>query len=275
MLFYRITDWDDAYTNGANIPRGDTWPAAWVEPAKIFREALAAEGRARLDLSYGEKPRNRFDLFLPQEAPKGLVVFVHGGYWQALDKSYWSHLAAGSLAHGYAVAMPSYTLCPEARVGEIVEEIAAAIADAAGEIDGPIHLTGHSAGGHLVTRMVAAGSPLAAPVRERVRTVVSISGVHDLRPLVLTGLNGKLQLDTQEAAAESPVLMMPSADTRLFCWAGGNERAEFIRQNALMASLWLGLGAETGAYVERDRHHFNVIDGLADPEHPLTLTLLS
>lgn len=275
MLFYRITDWDDAYTNGANIPRGDTWPAAWVEPAKTFREALAAEGRARLDLSYGEKPRNRFDLFLPQEAPKGLVVFVHGGYWQALDKSYWSHLAAGSLAHGYAVAMPSYTLCPEARVGEIVEEIAAAIADAAGEIDGPIHLTGHSAGGHLVTRMVAAGSPLAAPVRERVRTVVSISGVHDLRPLVLTGLNGKLQLDTQEAAAESPVLMMPSADTRLFCWAGGNERAEFIRQNALMASLWLGLGAETGAYVEPDRHHFNVIDGLADPEHPLTLTLLS
>jgi arylformamidase len=275
MLFYRITDWDDAYTNGANIPRGDTWPAAWVEPAKTFREALAAEGRARLDLSYGEKPRNRFDLFLPQEAPKGLVVFVHGGYWQALDKSYWSHLAAGSLAHGYAVAMPSYTLCPQARVGEIVEEIAAAIADAAGEIDGPIHLTGHSAGGHLVTRMVAAGSPLAAPVRERVRTVVSISGVHDLRPLVLTGLNGKLQLDTQEAAAESPVLMMPSADTRLFCWAGGNERAEFIRQNALMASLWLGLGAETGAYVEPDRHHFNVIDGLADPEHPLTLTLLS
>lgn len=275
MLFYRITDWDDAYTNGANIPRGEAWPAAWVEPAKTFREALLAEGRARLDLSYGEKPRNRFDLFLPEEAPKGLVVFVHGGYWQALDKSYWSHLAAGSLAHGYAVAMPSYTLCPDVRVGDIVTEIAAAIADAAGEIDGPIHLTGHSAGGHLVTRMVAAGSPLVQPVRERVRTVVSISGVHDLRPLVRTGLNGKLQLDTQEASAESPVLMMPSAGTRLFCWAGGNERAEFIRQNALMASLWLGLGAETGAYVEPDRHHFNVIDGLADPGHPLTLTLLS
>ncbi len=275
MLFYRITDWDDAYTNGANIPRGEAWPAAWVEPAKTFREALLAEGRARLDLSYGEKPRNRFDLFLPEEAPKGLVVFVHGGYWQALDKSYWSHLAAGSLAHGYAVAMPSYTLCPDVRVGDIVTEIAAAIADAAGEIDGPIHLTGHSAGGHLVTRMVAAGSPLVQPVRERVRTVVSISGVHDLRPLVRTGLNGKLQLDTQEASAESPVLMMPSAGTRLFCWAGSNERAEFIRQNALMASLWLGLGAETGAYVEPDRHHFNVIDGLADPGHPLTLTLLS
>ncbi|MCO5732873.1 alpha/beta hydrolase [Rhizobium sp. SSA_523] len=275
MLFYRITDWNDAYTNGANIPRGEAWPDAWVEPARALRDRLAVEGRCRIDLSYGDKPRNRFDLFLPDGMPKGLVVFVHGGYWQALDKSYWSHLAQGSLHHGFAVAMPSYTLAPQARIGEIVQEIAAAITDAAGEIDGPIHLTGHSAGGHLVTRMVASQTPLAPAVRERVRTVVSISGVHDLRPLVQTGLNAKLRLNDEEAAAESPVLMRPSDGTRLFCWVGGNERAEFIRQNALMASLWLGLGAETGAYVEPDRHHFNVIDGLADPTHPLTLTLLS
>lgn len=275
MLFHRITDWDDAYTNGANIPRGEAWPAAWVEPAKAYRERLSADGRARLDLVYGEGERHRFDLFLPEETPKGLVVFVHGGYWQALDKSYWSHLAAGSIDNGYAVAMPSYTLCPQARVGDIVREIGAAIADAAGDIDGPIHLTGHSAGGHLVTRMVAATSPLPADIRARVKTVVSISGVHDLRPLVATGLNKNLRLTDEEAAAESPVLMIPGATTRLFCWVGGNERAEFIRQNALMASIWLGLGAETGTYVEPDRHHFNVIDGLADAHHPLTLTLLS
>lgn len=275
MLFHRITDWDDAYTNGGNIPRGEAWPGAWVEPARAYREQLAAEGRAKIDLAYGEGARHRFDLFLPETTPKGLVVFVHGGYWQALDKSYWSHLAAGGVESGYAVAMPSYTLCPEARVGDIVREIASAISDAAGEIDGPVHLTGHSAGGHLVTRMVAETSPLPAAVRARVRTVVSISGVHDLRPLLHTGLNIKLRLSPEEAAAESPVLMRPGDNTRLFCWVGGNERAEFIRQNALMASLWLGLGAETGAYVEPDRHHFNVVDGLADPRHPLTLTLLS
>ncbi|TRL40511.1 alpha/beta hydrolase [Rhizobium straminoryzae] len=275
MLFHRITDWDDAYTNGGNIPRGERWPDAWVEPASAYRERLAADGRAKIDLAYGEGARHRFDLFLPETTPRGLVVFVHGGYWQALDKSYWSHLAAGSIESGFAVAMPSYTLCPQARVGDIVREIAAAITDAAGEIDGPIHLTGHSAGGHLVTHMVAAPSPLPEAVRARVRTVVSISGVHDLRPLIHTNLNVKLRLSPEEAAAESPVLMRPGENTRLFCWVGGNERAEFLRQNALMASLWLGLGAETGAYVEPDRHHFSVVDGLADPRHPLTLTLLS
>ncbi|SIR08812.1 Alpha/beta hydrolase family protein [Rhizobium sp. RU35A] len=275
MLFHRITDWDDAYTNGGNIPRGERWPDAWVEPARAYRERLAADGRAKIDLAYGEGARHRFDLFLPETTPRGLVVFVHGGYWQALDKSYWSHLAAGSVESGFAVAMPSYTLCPQARVGDIVREIAAVITDAAGEIDGPIHLTGHSAGGHLVTRMVADTSPLPSAVRARVRTVVSISGVHDLRPLIHTNLNVKLRLSPEEAAAESPVLMRPGENTRLFCWVGGNERAEFLRQNALMASLWLGLGAETGAYVEPDRHHFSVVDGLADPRHPLTLTLLS
>jgi acetyl esterase/lipase len=275
MIFQQIKNWDDAYTNGANIPRGEAWPAAWVEPARAYREALLAAGRAQLDLSYGDKPRNRFDLFLPQETPRGLVVYVHGGYWQGLDKSYWSHLAAGAVDSGYAVAMPSYTLCPQVRVGEIVEEVGAAIADAANEIDGPIQLTGHSAGGHLVTRMIAATSPLAPAVRQRVRTVVSISGVHDLRPLVNTSLNTNLRLSVEEAAAESPALMSPGDGSRLFCWVGGNERAEFIRQNALMASVWLGLGAETGAYVEPDRHHFSVVDGLADIDHPLTRTLLS
>lgn len=274
-MFYRINDWTDAYTNGSNIPRGEAWPQAWVEPARLYREKMVEAGRAQLNLSYGERPRNRFDLFLPEEKPKGLVVFVHGGYWQALDNSYWSHLANGCVEHGYAVAMPSYTLCPDSRVGEIVQEVGAAITDVAGEIDGPIYLAGHSAGGHLVTRMVASSTPLSENVRKRIRTVVSISGVHDLRPLVRTNLNEKLRLDQAEAAQESPALMTPGDSTRLFCWVGANERSEFVRQSELMASIWLGLGAETGIYAEPDRHHFSVVDGLADPQHPLVATLLS
>ena len=127
---------------------------------KAFREALAAKDRARLDLSYGDGPRNRFDLFLPEGTAKGLVVYIHGGYWVRFDKSSWSHLANGALAHGYAVAMPSYTLCPQARISGIVSEVGAAITEAARMIAGPIHLTGHSAGGHLATRMIAATSPL-------------------------------------------------------------------------------------------------------------------
>lgn len=275
MLEHHINDWDNAYTNGANIPGGDRWPAAWVEPAQAFRDALASAGRAKFDIAYGDKPRNRLDLFLPKAAPKGLVVFVHGGYWMALDKSFWSHLAAGPVANGYAVAMPSYTLCPEIRIAGIVKEIGGAVSKAAEMVDGPLMLTGHSAGGHLVSRMIAAGSPLAPEVQARIRHVVSISGLHDLRPLINTGMNGTLRIDEAEALAESPALLRPVENARITCWVGGGERAEFLRQNALLANIWTGLGATTSAVVEPDRHHFNIIDGLADANHQLTRTLLS
>ena len=267
-------DWDNAYANGANIAGGDRWPAAWDGPAQAFREQLLAEGRARLDIVYGEAPRSRFDLFLPPTAPKGLVVFIHGGYWMESHKNSWSHLAAGAVGRGFAVAMPSYTLCPQIRISGIVNEVAAAIGEAAAMVDGPLMLTGHSAGGHLAGRMVTEASPLAPGVAQRIRKVVSISGLHDLRPLMFTALNETLNIDEREALSESPALLRPRQGARITCWVGGGERSEFLRQSTLLANIWTGLGAATGSVVEPDRHHFNVVDGLADPDHPLTRTLV-
>lgn len=275
MILHKVNDWDDAYANGANIPASERWPDAWTAPAKAYRDELIAAGRAKLDISYGDKPRNRFDLFLPHGAPKGLVVYVHGGYWMRFDKSAWSHLARGAVESGHAVAMPSYTLCPEIRISDVTAEVGRAITKAAGTVDGPIRLTGHSAGGHLVTRMISATSPLAEPVLRRIVNTVSLSGLHDLRPLMKTAMNETLGLDEAEAIAESPALLRPMEGARLTCWAGASERAEFLRQNALLANIWTGLGAATAAFAEPNRHHFNVIDGLTDPDHPLTRMLLS
>src|SRR5262245_52224995 len=109
MIHHSISNWDDAYANSTNIPGGDRWADRWIEAARLFRDKLAADGRARLDIPYGDGPRNRVDLFFPKGQPKGLVVFVHGGYWMAFDKSCWSHLAEGCVRSDYMVAMPSYT----------------------------------------------------------------------------------------------------------------------------------------------------------------------
>jgi arylformamidase len=275
MFERHIADWDSAYANGANIAGSDRWPAAWAEPAQAFRNALSAEGRARLDIAYGDGPRNRFDLFLPKAAAKGLVVFIHGGYWLESDKSTWSHLANGAVGSGFAVAMPSYTLCPDIRIAGIVSEIGTAIGKAAAMVDGPLMLTGHSAGGHLASRMITTTTPLVADVVRRIRHVVSISGLHDLRPLMRTGMNAALAIDEHEALTESPALLRPMDGARITCWAGGGERAEFLRQNALLTNIWTGLGATTSTVVEPDRHHYGIVDGLADPTHPLTRTLIS
>ena len=269
MILQQIGDWDDAYENGGHIPGSSGYRDQWTDLATAFRNRMNEAGRSELDLPYGDGERNRFDLFHPENSPRGLVVFIHGGYWKALDKNFWSHLAEGALSHGYAVAMPSYTLCPDVRIADITQEIGAAVSAAAEKVPGSIRLTGHSAGGHLASRMVCRNTPLETQVLDRVERTVSISGVHDLRPIIRTAMNEVLRIDRAEALRESPALLEPVSDTRLVCWVGGGERAEFLRQNALLANIWKGLGAATASIEEPDRHHFNVLDGLTDPRHPL------
>ncbi|QDL93963.1 alpha/beta hydrolase (plasmid) [Paroceanicella profunda] len=265
-----VTDWDAAYSNTGAIPGGMDYPARWVAQAAAFR----ASARMEADIAYGDTPRERLDLFLPEGRPKGLAIIVHGGFWLAFDKSVWSHLAAGPLARGWAVAMPSYTLAPEARISRITAEVGRAIACSAARVEGPIRLTGHSAGGHLVSRMVCEDGPLPEDVLARLERVISVSGLHDLRPLMNCEMNTGLKLDLAEATAESAALHRPVPGKQITAWVGGDELPEFLRQNDLLASVWTGLGAAVTCHHEPGRHHFDVIADLTDADAPLTRALL-
>lgn len=265
-------DWDDAYANAPHIAEGASYPERWRAAAEAFRAAMAPD-RKRLGSPYGRHPRERLDLFLPEGEPAGVVVFVHGGYWRAFDRDLWSHLAAGPVARGWAVAAPGYPLAPEARIGAIVRSISEAVARAAAEVAGPIVLAGHSAGGHLVARQVCAGA-LGERVAARIVRVVSISGLHDLRPLIRLAMNADLRLDAAEAEAESPALLWPRPGARVHAWVGADERPEFLRQSALLANIWAGLEAETSLTVAPGRHHFDVIAPLADPGSDLVAALI-
>jgi alpha-beta hydrolase superfamily lysophospholipase len=268
-----IADWNDAYANAPHIPGGDEFPSRWAAAAAEFRAAVSPD-RRREGLPYGRHPREKVDIFLPDGAPRGLVVFVHGGYWRAFDRSQWSHLAAGPLARGRVVAVPSYPLAPEARVATITRSIGEAVTQLAAAFSGPIALAGHSAGGHLVTRQVCEGADLPERVAARIERVVSISGLHDLRPLLRLALNADLRLDPEEAAAESPALLYPRPGARVHVWVGDAERPEFVRQSTLLANVWTGLRAEMSQTIAPGRHHFDVIEGLADPDSTLVAALI-
>lgn len=273
MAHFPITDWDNAYANGANIAGSSAWPEAWAGPAKTFRETMSAAGRAALDLAYGPHERQMLDLFLPEGEVRGLVVYIHGGYWMAFDKSWWSHFAAGPVANGFAVAMPSYRLAPEVTLSEIHADCADALSFVSGMVPGPIRLTGHSAGGHLAARLSCLDARIPAVVSARIDRCVPISGLFDLRPLQRTKMNETLKISDDLARAESPALLDPVEGLRLTAWVGGAERDEFRRQNRLIATIWRGLGVLADIVEEPDRHHFNVVDGLCDPDHPLTQEL--
>ena len=265
-----ISDWDDAYNNGGNIPNSADIMKSWPIKAQQFRK----QSKYQIDIAYGTTPREKYDLFEPKSPSKGLFVFIHGGYWQSTDKSMWSHLAKGAVDAGWTGIIPGYELCPNVDIAAITQMMTKAICHAAEKVSGPIILTGHSAGGHLVAELVSKGTKFPKLASDRIEHVVPISGLFDLRPLLKTKLNTALQLTQQTAYKASPAFKEPIENTRLTAWVGGSERPEFLRQNALLPNIWLGLGAKTQAIEEPDRHHFNVIDGLTDQHSRLMKTIL-
>ncbi|WP_320176678.1 alpha/beta hydrolase [Roseovarius pacificus] len=258
---------DDAYANAAHIPGAEGYPPRWAQQATTFREALSSAGRARLAIPYGDSPRQKLDLFLPEGVPNGVCVFVHGGYWLRFDNSYWSHLAAGPLVRGWAVAMPSYDLCPDVTIAGITLQIARAVTVVAGQVAGPVALSGHSAGGHLVARMAVPGV-LPSEVAQRLHSIVPISPVADLRPMLKTSMIAQFGLDLAAAEAESPVLMRPM-DVPATVWVGADERPAFLDQAQWLAEAW-----GCGHVVAEGRHHFDVIDALASPDSAMVAALV-
>jgi acetyl esterase/lipase len=259
---------DDAYANAEYIPNAMDYPPRWERQAEAYRRRLSVTGRARLGLMYGHGARETLDLFLPEGPVRGLFVFVHGGYWRRFDRSVWSHLSEGMRANGHAVAMPSYDLCPRVRISDITRQVAAAITVAAHEIAGPVRLAGHSAGGHLVARMLAPGM-LPDDVAGRLTHVMPISPLSDLRPFLKTSMNADFKLDENSAIAESPITQ-PVPDVSVSIRVGGAERPAFIDQARWLSDAW-GCSLQ----IVPDLHHFDIIDALEDPASPAVAQLLS
>ena len=228
--------------------------------------AQAAAFRAAHDVQelsgFHTGTRRAVDMVTPGGAAEGTVIVVHGGYWRAFDKSVWTHLAAGAVARGWRVALPGYTLCPDVRIRDITRQIAEAVTAVALATDGPITLTGHSAGGHLVARMLAPGM-LAPEVLARITRVAPISMLSDLRPLIQTAMNADLRLDAEEAAEESP-LLQPRPDTKVALWVGAEERPAFLDQTRWHSEAW-----DVPQHILPGRHHFDVIEPLEDAQSGL------
>lgn len=266
-----MRDWDDEFANMAHVEGSDKLLATWAADGAAYREQVPTIK----NIPYGSAPRENFDLVLPESSPKGLVVFVHGGYWMRTSPSDWTQLAEGARAQGWAVAIPGYTLAPDASLTQIESQISQAIAKAAEQVAGPIVLSGHSAGGQLVARMMCSNSSLPSSVLTRISHALPISGVFDLRPLMWTAMNDVLNITEEEAVAASPVLSRPYREARLTFWVGAAERPEFVRQNKLMCTMWDGLGAKVLHVEEPGKHHFSVIEALRDPDSPMIKALLA
>lgn len=252
-------DLEIEYNNRARVPGHPALIAGWQRDAAAWREACP---RAELGLAYGGRERERLDLFHPAasgDAP--LAMFIHGGYWQGLDRSFASHCARGLNGHGVAVAVPSYDLCPNVPLAAIVEQMRAACAFVFRRTGRRIFVSGHSAGGHLAAMLLATDWPRfdRGLPEGLVHAALPISGVFEVTPLLATTIGTALQLVEAEAERLSP-RRLPSPARPLHCVVGGAESGEFIRQSRDMAEAWGGSFEATPG-----DDHFTVISPMSDP----------
>ena len=251
---------DEAYANAVFIDNSEEIVADWIKKAERFRAKKFKSGTANIDIAYGVSNRQKFDIFLPTVKPLGTVIFVHGGYWIDFDKSYWSHFASGVLANGYRCIIPSYDLCPTVKISDITCQIKDLICYVLKNYDGMISLTGHSAGGHLVSRMVSTEQwnepKLRSDFLKRLNHVVAISPIADLRPLLKTSMNNKFNLNYDTAEKESPVTLI-KMNVPFTVLVGENERPAFLSQANYLSQAW-----SCSKLIAKGKHHFNILDDL-------------
>ena len=233
----------------------DVWIARYAAESAAARDALAA--RAHLGLPYGPGPAEVLDYF-PADGPAGrpVLVFIHGGYWQALGRGDSAFFAPAMTAAGVDCVALDYTLAPHARMDGIVDEVRRALlwlTDHASEFGGNgrrLVIAGHSAGAHLCAMMLASDWQGKAP---GIAGAVLIGGVFELEPIRLTYVNEALGMDVAETARNSPARLARRLHCPLaLCW-GEHDTPEFRRQSREMAALW---GADD-AWEQQGRHHFD------------------
>lgn len=261
-------DYEVEYNNRARVPENPSIIAGWAKNAAAYRERHAPRA-----VAYGPGARNSIDFF-PGREEGPIVVFIHGGYWQALDGSFFSHLAGGLNDHGISVAIPSYDLCPAVTIDQIIQQMRMATRELA-RLGRSLVITGHSAGGHLAACMLATDWPAydASLPGDLVVAAYAISGLFDLGPLVGTSINKALQLDDAAAHVASPLFWKTPPRGSLDAVVGANESAEYFRQSKTIVEHWGAAGIATRFGVIPNANHFTAIAPLADPGSPMTLRL--
>lgn len=264
-------DHEAEYNNRARIPEYRDIIARWAKASAAERAIAPAE----LDQPYGSGERQRYDLFhagdrgTPLRAP--LIVHIHGGYWQLGDRRDNAFVARAFTAAGIAVAIPSYSLCPQVSVRQIIDELRHCLAALWLRTARHPLVVGHSAGGHLAAALLATDwRRVAGAPPDLVRAAVAISGVFELSPLIPTTMNAALRLDPATAAAASPLHGPPPPRGARFVSAVGDaETGEFHRQSRALIDAWSRAGVVTERLVIAGANHFTIVDELTRPDSAL------
>jgi len=275
---YTAQQLEEQYNARAAVSDHEKMFAEWRLRSADYRR----QSKCELDIPYATTERGTLDLFLPQQAESPVHMFIHGGYWRAMDKSDFSFLAKGLSDRGALVAIVNYGRCPVFSMTDIVQQMRDACnwlwrnSRKYGGNPDAMHVSGHSAGGHLTAMMMATDWPFLYPdlPLNLIKSGVPISGLFELEPMRYIPLNDDLNLDEKEARLNSPSFLQRLTDAPLSVAVGGAESNEFRRQSYDFFTKWGG--REDGIeYLELPNlNHFTIIDQMNSPRNHLTETMV-
>jgi len=253
----------------------------YLENAAL-RSATVREGlECHIDVSYGDTPGQTIDVFPAASSRAPVFFFIHGGYWRSLDKRYYSELAGPMVAAGATTMLVNYDLCPAVTISDIVEQLRHAVVWAhanAASYNGDanrIHVSGHSAGGHLTGMMMATDwSDRFGLPGDLIAGAAPLSGLFDIEPHRHTDLQTDIHLGAEEAEANSPQHLTLHGHAPVVCAVGGGESEAFKRQSREFVEKCRSSGVAC-EYLETGRdNHFEITDRLGNAEDGLTRSLV-
>lgn len=274
---YSVEELDRQYNARASVPDS---ARQLIRYAELSAQAHA-DFQIHSNLPYGPHIDETLDIFPAAKEGAPVFVFIHGGYWRALSKDDSAFMVPAMVPAGATVVVVNYALAPAVGLNEIVAQCRRAIAwvyrniATYGGDPACIHISGHSAGGHLVGMILADGwQELHALPPNPVHSASAVSGLFDLRPLVHTHINQWLSLTEESARDASPLFHVPTLRCPLLVSWGELETPEFHRQSQLYAQAWRAADGPVQEMSLTGTNHFTAPLELCRAQAPLTQALL-
>ena len=271
FLDYDQDQLDAQYDNVRAVPDHARWTDRWPSDSAAVRASLPN----RLDVPYAPGPRRTLDVFPARGTGNPVMLFIHGGWWRARDKEDFTFVVPHYVAAGIAVVMVEYPLVPTVTLDQLVECARQALiwtwqnAASFGADRERLHVTGHSAGGHLTAMMMSTDWAARELPRDAIKSGAALSGLYDLTPIRLCYINADTRLDAAAVKRNSPIEHLPARAAPRILAVGGKETDEFRRQQEIYAHAWHGAGLPLAIVPLPGDQHYSILDSFKGPAGPL------
>ncbi len=256
---------NDQYNNRLHVPDY----AGYFERWERLSRKTEKEHDVLKDISFGTHPKESLDIFPSEKPDSKTMIFIHGGYWHLFDKTMFHFIAAAFLKVGVTTVFLNYPLAPANSISQIVLSCGNAIRWLHKNIKqfngspAQMHVMGHSAGAHLASMLLADAD------LNYLKSIISLSGLFNLEPLMLSNLNHILDIDNKTVLRTSPVLLEPRSICPFLIATGTDETDEFKNQSTDMYESWKNKHNCLTLLNVEGKNHYSILDAVSETDSSL------